>query len=399
MRIRRVLAALLGLAVLAAAAFWLRAPEVAVARIERGAAVEAVYATGTIEAVDRVEVRARVGGQLAELRVREGDAVRRGDLLARIDAKALSFDVARGQADFDAAQKRREGAPQLDALRAQAKGLEAQLAQGRADLSRAEELKTSGVQTAQQVEREKALVAGLQAQLEANLAQQRDVRIGLDADAARAQAGVATLSARFSDAEVRAPMDGVVMVRRVEQGETVLLNQPLFRVGDLGHLQVEAQVDEADVGQVRPGTSAVVRLPAYQEQLVHAHVARIAPEADRERKSFEIDLELESPPPGLRPGMTAEVNLLVRRHDGVLLAPAASVRDGALYLVASGRVRKRAVQIGIRDLSRVEVSGDVREGDLALLAPADEGARVRPRVEKLPRARPPLPSEAGLTER
>jgi HlyD family secretion protein len=307
--------------------------------------------------------------------------------------------VARGQADYDAAQKRREGAPQLAALAAQAKGLEAQIAQAKADLGRAQELQSSGVQTAQQLEREKTLLAGLQAQLEANLAQQRDVRIGLDADAARAQAGVATLSARFSDAEVRAPMDGVVLVRRVEQGETVLLSQPLFRVGDLSHLQVEAQVDEADVAQVRPGTSAAVRLPAFEDRLVRAHVARIAPEADRERKSFGVELELESPPPGLRPGMTVEVNLLVRRHDGVLLAPAQAVVEGALLLLEGGRVQRRPVQAGIRDLSRVEVSGAVHEGDLALLTPLAEGARARPRIEKLPAARPPPPSEAGLTER
>src|SRR5207302_1398389 len=108
----------------------------------------------------------------------------------------------------------------------------------------------------------------------------------------------ATLAARASDAEVRSPMEGTVLVRRVEEGETVVQNQPLFKVGNLARLVVEAQVDEADVGQVHPGTPAAVRVPAFEDLRLKAHVTRVAPEADRDRKSFEVDLELESPPPG-----------------------------------------------------------------------------------------------------
>jgi multidrug efflux pump subunit AcrA (membrane-fusion protein) len=198
-------------------------------------------------------------------------------------------------------------------------------------------------------------------------------------------------------------MDGVLLVRRVEEGETVVQNQPLFKVGNLARLVVEAQVDEADVGQVHAGTPAVVRVPAFEDLRLRAHVTRVAPEADHERKSFAVDLELESPPQGLRPGMTAEVNLLVRRHDGVLLAPAAAVRDGALWVIDGGRARGRKVRFGIRDLARVEVSGEVQEGDLALLAdkPVEDGARLRPRIEPLPQAQPAAPAAAqtGLTER
>src|SRR5690242_7514187 len=108
---RRGVPAALAIASIAAAIALLRAPEARVAKVERGTAVEAVYATATIEAAERAEVRARAGGPLAELRVREGAVVKRGDLLARIDAKTLSFEVMRGKADQDAAQKRQEGAP------------------------------------------------------------------------------------------------------------------------------------------------------------------------------------------------------------------------------------------------------------------------------------------------
>lgn len=392
------LAAVVGLT---AGALLLRAPEAAVARVERGAAVEAVYATATVEAAERAEVRARASGPLSELRVREGAPVHRGDLLARIDARALATDVLRGRADQDAAQKRNDAAPQLAMLAAQAQGMQAQIAQAKSDVERAESMASSGAQTAQQLERSRTQLSALQAQLDANQAQQRDVRIGLDADLARARAGLATLSARAADTEVRAPMDGTVLVRRVEEGETVVQNQPLFKIGNLSRLQLEAQVDEADVGQVHVGTAAVVRVPAFDRLRLRAHVIKVAPEADRERKTFEVDLALESPPEALRPGMTAEVNLLVQRHDGVLLAPAAAIRDGALWVLDGGRARARKVQIGIRDLARVEVSGEVREGDLALLSDkaVDEGTRLRPRVEPVPLPASAPTAQTGLTER
>src|SRR5258706_10495800 len=154
--------------VIAAAVALLRAPEARVAKIERGTAVEAVYATATIEAAERAEVRARASGPLAELRLREGTVVHRGDVLARIDAKTLSYEVMRGRADQDAAQKRQDGAPQLAMLAAQAQGLQAQLAQAKSDLARDEGLASSGARSPQELERDRTQLTGLQAQLDSN---------------------------------------------------------------------------------------------------------------------------------------------------------------------------------------------------------------------------------------
>ncbi|MBS2023452.1 MAG: efflux RND transporter periplasmic adaptor subunit, partial [Deltaproteobacteria bacterium] len=314
-----------GLVLLAALVALLKPTRVPAAPLVRGTAVEAVYASGTVETIDRAEVRARTTGPLLELLVREGDAVHRGQLLARIDVPALRFDVVRGRADRDAARIRQEAAPQLKALQAQERGLLAQLAQARADLTRTEALVKKGVQPPQEEERARTGLDSAQAQLESNRAQQRDVRILLQADADRSEAGAASLMAKAADAEIRAPLDGVVLVRRVERGETVLSGQSLLRIGDLSRLHLEAQVDEADVGRLSVGVAAAVRLLAFDDRVVPGRVVRIAPEADRERKSFQVDIELSEAVEGLRPGMTAEINLLARRRDHVLLAPASAL--------------------------------------------------------------------------
>src|SRR5690606_34831620 len=94
-----------------------------------GVAVDAVYATGTIEPVERLTIRARVAGVLGPIAVREGDAVNQGELLARVDSPALHHELARGEADrWAALQQATANAPQIEALRAQARATEADLA-------------------------------------------------------------------------------------------------------------------------------------------------------------------------------------------------------------------------------------------------------------------------------
>ena len=407
MRRRLIFAVVVALLLVGAAAL-LRAPLVPAVPVVRGAAVEAVYASGTVEPALRAEVRARASGPLFELDVHEGEQVKQGQLLARIDAPALGFEAQKGSADRDAARARKATAPQLEALRAQEQGLVAQRAEAQGDVARAEELVRTGVKPPAELERARTHLASAKSQLEANQAQQRDVGMLLDADVNRSTAGAASLAARASDAEVRAPIDGTILLLRIERGETVVQNQSLLRVGDLSRLHVEAQVDEADVGRVAVGTQALIRIAAFEERPLAGTVVRVAPEADRERKSFQIDLELAQPPEGLRPGMTVEVNLLTRRHDGALLVPAealaadaslargagrsaAGAHTGLLRVVREGRAVQVPVQLGIRDLERVEVLGDaIHEGELVLLeqAPLADGARVRPQL--VPRAEPVL---------
>jgi len=376
-----------------------RPKEVSTARVVRGTAVDAVYATGTVEPVDRIEVKARIAGPVAELLVREGDVVTEGQLIARIDAPTLGIEVSRGKVDVGAAQQRAAQAPQIAAIEAEARALEAQLAQARVEVARQERLASSGSGIGVDLDRARLQIPVLEAQIAARRAQQRDVRIGLRTDAARSRASLQALEARASDADIRAPMSGVVLAVHVERGEVVGVNQNLLRIGDTNRLWIEAQVDEADIGRVRVGMAAALRLYAFEDRVVRGKVARILPDADRERKSFEVDVELDEAVEGLRPGMTAEVNVVTARHDDVVLAPSDGVSDGRAWVVSNGRLEHRAVRVGIQDLSRVEVLGGLREGDEVVLGNGvrlSEGARVRTKVQPVTRPRPGSGSQLSL---
>src|SRR5258708_22474534 len=140
-----------------------KAGPVTVTPIVRGRAIDAVYATGTVEAEDRVTVKAKSSGSIADVRVKEGAVVKKGDLLARVDNPAVSFDLRRGRADLSAATAQSgSDAPQLLSLRGQWKSADADLGPARQELGRIEKLVATGSVSAAALDRAGARVAGLE---------------------------------------------------------------------------------------------------------------------------------------------------------------------------------------------------------------------------------------------
>jgi HlyD family secretion protein len=353
----------------------LRPVSVTAAPVVRGSAIDAVYATGTVEAQDRVQVKAKSLGSIADIWVKEGSVVRKGEVLARIDNPAVSYDLKRGQADLSAATAHSGvDAPQLLSLKGQWKAMDAELGSARQDMARVERLAETGSISTAELDRARARVAELEGTVAANESSQRALRIDLSANAQRQAANVQSLASRVADTEVRAPLDGVVLSKLVELGEVVGVNQPLFKVGDTTRLILEVSVDEADIGRVHdaggrvPASTVAISLYAFPKQIFAGKVLEILPDANRDRKAFVVKVTFDAPPEGLRSGMSAEVNIVAGRHDGVLLTGSESITDDALWLVQGGRAHRRRVTVGVRDLLRAEILSGVAEGDLVVVA-------------------------------
>lgn len=388
----------------------LRPVAVTVTPIVRGKAIEAVYATGTVEAEERLKVKAKTAGSVSELLVKDGTAVKKGDLLARIDNPTVTFDLERGRVDLNAASAQAgSSSPQLAALKSRADSLSAELKVARQDLERAEQLLAAGSIAQAEIDRARARVTGLEGNLRALEAEQRAASIDLRANAGRQAAQVKSLAARVADTEVRSPIDGVVLVKHVELGEVVTINQPLFSVGDTRRLILEVSVDEADVARVsdgrdgRPASRAAVSLYAFADRVFEGRLFELFPDANRERKSFLAKVELLGAPAALRSGMTAEVNFIAREADGALLAPTAAVTDGHVWVVSGERARRRAVKIGIRDLLRVQVLSGLNEGERVVVEGQDtlkDNGRVtvkeRPADRREPQPDSSQPSTTSL---
>jgi RND family efflux transporter MFP subunit len=305
------------LAVAGAAVAW-RAlpPAVSVAAATTGPAVEAVYATGSVEPVHLARVGPGVRARLVAVLAEEGQRVAQGQALARLDD--------------------REARARLEEAEARAGFAEEEAA------------------------RLRTLVA-------------RDIAARTTADRAESEARAARAAAvaaarRLDDYVVRAPADGVVLRRDAEVGEIVDVPNTLFWIGEPRPLRATVEVDEEDIARVRPGQRAVLRADAFAGAPLPAEVSHITPRGDAQRKSFRVRLALPDDTP-LMIGMTVEANIILRETAEAVLVPAAALRNGAVFVVERETARRRAVTVGVQGPERVEIRQGIAAGETVILDP------------------------------
>ncbi len=353
---------------------------VSVAYVVRGKAVNAVYATGTVEAEDRASVKAKVAGSVKALLVREGERVEKGALLARVENTTITHALERGKLELAASSK--QAGPKLSSLVAKATALRSELALARSEADRADALVKGGGMSALDRDRLQSRATQLDAELRANSAEQELARIALTSNTAQAAEDVKALTSQVDDTEVRSPVAGIVLRRHVELSEVVMQNQVLFDVGNTEQLALRVAIDEGDVARVKVGAHALVTMYAFRGETFRATITRILPDADRATKSFPSWLHFEGSPPNLRSGMTVEANIITDEHDGALMVPSEAIDANHVWRVDGFRVRKVPVSIGLRDLLKAELKLGVAEGDAVLVArdtSLSDGSWVWPR--------------------
>jgi RND family efflux transporter MFP subunit len=349
---RRLLLLLLVLALGGAGVWaWLALPpRVAIAVVGTGPALEAVYATGSVEPVHWARVGPATRARLTAVLVEEGARVTEGQPMARLDdrqARALA-DEAEARARFAVE-----------------------------DLTRTRTL----------VSRDIAARATLE-------------RAERDARAARATADAALQ--RLEDYIVRAPTDGLVLRRDAEVGEVVDTPASLFWIGEPRPLRVTAEVDEEDIARITIGQRVLLRADAFAGRVMEAEVAQITPKGDTARKAYRVRLNLPDDTP-LMIGMTVEANIVLRETEAAVLVPAAAlvlpgaprgaaarsappqaapggVRQGIVWVVEKEMVRRREVEFGVQGPRAVEIRRGLSAGEAVVLDPPanlQDGQTVR----------------------
>ncbi len=312
-----------------------------VARVARGDITSVVKATGVIRAVVGAEVRvgSTASGVVRKLRVRVGDRVEKGQLLAELDTDEL-------------AARRDQTAAALASSRAAARYAAAELERKRA-LAMQEVVSWSDLDLA---ERTFAVARAEEEEARANL------------DLARTQ---------LAHARIRAPIRGVVASVATQQGETVAASfaAPTFvTIVDLDRLEAWAYVDETDIGRIRSGQEARFSVDTYRDREFDGRVADIHPKAEIRDNvvNYVAVVSFASPPDAtLRPEMTASVRVVTERRAGVLTVPRRAVRreqGRSFVLVPDGdRLERRWVTTGGHDESRWEIVDGLREGESVLI--------------------------------
>ncbi len=267
-----------------------------------------VSASGTLQPLTKVDVSSEQSGVVREVRFDENDLVKKGDILAVLDTTTLSAQVERAEASVTAARARI----------ADAKTTLKELEQ---TLDRAKSLKSRGTLSVQDLEgavakRDRAESAVLSA----------------EADLAVNQAELRVQQAGLAKSTIYAPIDGIILTRSVDPGQTVAasLSAPILFViaQDLKQMKLEAAIDEADIGMVKDGQKAKFKVDAYSDKRFDASITQIAYASQTSDNvvSYQAELGVANPDLSLRPGMTANVDIIVREATDILTIPNAAFR-------------------------------------------------------------------------
>jgi len=287
----------------------------------------AVYSgTAPIEANDDAEVVAKVGGEVRQIFVEEGDSVHAGQVLARLDGDRLRLDLAQTEANLRKLER---------------------------DYKRQLELS------------EKGLVAKGTAE-----------NAKYDLDALRAAYDSARLELSYT--EIRAPIPGVVSARHIKIGNTIKPNDPTFKVTNLDPLIAFVHVPEKEFRKLAPGQVADVVVDALGGEHFPGTISRISPTVDPQTGTFRARVEVPDATRHLKPGMFARVNIVYERRDNALQLPRNAILDAdgeqSVYIVVKNKAEQRRITTGLANNGWIEVLNGL-QGDERIVVVGQAGLK------------------------
>lgn len=301
-------------------------------KVEQGDIVSVVSATGTISPVNNVNVSSKITGLITEVRVVENQRVKANDVLIMLDDSKLRAQVAQAAA---------------------------KLANTEANFARARRMNAAGGYSQQQL------------------------------DAARmeyevAKASYEDASSNLEDTIIKAPIDGMVIGKPIPAGQTVSpgISNPmvLLTIADLSLMQIEALVDESDIGKVQLGQKVSFTVDAYPDKTFAGKVAVISNKANIQQNVvyYSVFIDVESPEGLLKPTMTARVSMHVGERQNVLIVPTLAIKDNKgqrfVQVMRDGQPEQVKITTGMASEDRIEVVSGLKPGDMIVLPQAKTGA-------------------------
>jgi RND family efflux transporter MFP subunit len=292
-----------------------------VVAVERSDIAASVSATGTIAPVNSVDVSSKITGLIQEVKVNENDKVTAGQILMVLDDTHLKAQVNQAQA---------------------------RLANASANYTRMQRLAAMGAVSTQQLDAAR-----------------------MDYDVAKASYDDAV--SQLSDTVIKAPVDGTVIGKPIPAGQTVSpgISTPmvLLTIADMSKMQIEAQIDETDIGKVDIGQKVTFTVDAYQGKTFTGIVSNISQKADIQQNVvyYPVIIDVDSPQGLLRPTMTARITVLVGERKNVLTLPLAAVKEtkGQRYvqMMKGGQPYNVNVTTGLANEEQIEITGGINDGD------------------------------------
>jgi len=324
-------------------------------KVERGAVVDEISSSsaGEVMATRTVMVRAELVGTVLTVGHKRGERVKRGDIVVALDASDLSARLDQAEATLDT-QRAQLGQSEVHAeAQANSAGRARRLADHGAETTKAAD------DAAAEAREAKASSKAARAQLDQSQAALRVARV------ARSHTNLA------------APFDGFLADVFVNSGDEIQIGTNIFQVVDDSELHVEANIDETDIGRVKVGQPAALRLDALPDHPVPGLVSKLDPTVRKDEKgarTLRIEVSVtnlaKAVEAGIRPGMSANVDVQVAEKLNVLSLPTNVIigrgMKRSVYVIASGMARARSIQTGLSSWERTEIVSGLGEGEVVV---------------------------------
>ncbi len=390
------------------------APQYSTVKVRQQTIAKTINATGNLQAVTTVQVGTQVSGVISELYADFNSQVKKGQVIARLDPDQFQAQLAQANATYLSTQASVQSAQSnvtaadaaVAAAQANVDRTDAALQDAQKSFDRTQKLVQAGAapamdlptaqstldQAAAQKQQAIAQVNQAKAQAQASRSQVSQAQ----AQAAQAKAAVDLAQVNLDHTIIKAPIDGVVVARNVDVGQTVAasLQAPTIYLiaNDLTRMQVLANIDEADVGQIGPSSKVTFTVDAYPNDVFKGRISqlRLSPQTVQNVVTYTAVIDVDNPDLKLKPGMTANVTVVAAESDNVLAvpnsalrfqpaaAPAPQKRNAApeVWKVDNGKLTPVTVQTGVTDGVRTEiVSGNLNEGDTIAVAANVTGSK------------------------
>lgn len=370
-----------------------KATEVRILTVSRGELVRTVNAPGEITPRTKVEIGARVSAQIVALPFREGDTVKAGDVVVRLDSGDVVAGLESAQAQLEVQKA------QFQAQEANIAGMEATMREARAEFDRVQALFTSKDRSQADLDRARTRVE----ELDSAIAQARAALLAEQQGMEIARANIRRAEKDVANTTIASPIDGRITRLNSEVGEQVVgsLNSPgsvIMEISDLSTMVMKARVDETSVAPVREGQAAKVYLVAYPDEVIPGRVERVALRRDETRDGTpyveaEILLEPTNDSARLMDGLTASADIEVETLYDALMVPSQSVLDKrvdempksivdtselvnkdktfarTVFIVVEGKALLTPVLIGPSSLTSTVVLAGISPGDVVITGP------------------------------
>jgi HlyD family secretion protein len=357
--------------------------------------------TGTVKTDTEVRVSAERAGTVKRTLFEEGDVVKKGALMAELDYKEVMLKRRGVESAVKAKRRRIEEIKNLiESLRAE---VEADISETKSVLDEEgqrynsyrklyEKGYVSKITLDEAKRRYDVAVASHKRALSGyNRLKAKEEELRIQRDLIReSESELKLIELNYRRSFIRAPIDGVVTSKNVKAGDTLMTGAVVATVVDPERLYIESPVDEADIGRVRLGDDVRVIMDAYPEQTFDGKVVSISPVVLGKRleaRTFKVKVLLNERPPTLKPGMSADVEIIVGRVEGGLIVPTQSIVESGgkklVYQIVDDRARLKEVKTGLFNWSFTEIKEGLNEGDRIVINPDVPGLKdaVRVRVD------------------